>query len=125
MDGGITVPGFTEGGRLDVKKSHIYLGGAPPHSPYLPPEATLYKTPFRGCIHSLQIWNNKVRKLYILTSSIFVFRSKMLGLVPQDLVVKLILQVKSMFMMWSISTVWNNVNDHGRNEGHQRSAKYV
>ena len=49
----------------------------------------------------------------------------MLGLVPQDLVVKLILQVKSMFMMWSISTVWNNVNDHGRNEGHQRSAKYV
>ena len=73
VDGGITVPGFTEGGRLDVKKSHIYLGGAPPHSPYLPPEATLYKTPFRGCIHSLQIWNNKVRELYILTSSIFVF----------------------------------------------------
>ena len=60
VDGGPVVPGFTRGDGINVRRSPVYLGGAPLQSQYLPP-ATLYKTSFMGCIHSMRLDNKKVR----------------------------------------------------------------
>ena len=61
IDGGRSVRGATLGGgvRMNVRRTPVYLGGAPGQSQYLPP-ATLYKTPFKGCIHSMRVDNKKV-----------------------------------------------------------------
>ena len=49
---------------MKVRRTPIYLGGAPADSPHLPTQATLYKTGFHGCILSMKVWNNKVFNLY-------------------------------------------------------------
>ena len=59
IDGGLVVPGFTLGDGMNVRRSPVYLGGAPRQSEYLPP-AKLYKTNFKGCIHSMRLDNKKV-----------------------------------------------------------------
>ena len=59
IDGGLVVPGFTFGDGMNVRRTPVYLGGAPGQSEYLPP-ATLYKTNFKGCIHSMRLDNKKV-----------------------------------------------------------------
>ena len=64
IDGGLVVPGFTFGDGMNVRRTPVYLGGAPGQSEYLPP-ATLYKTNFKGCIHSMRLDNKKVRGIGI------------------------------------------------------------
>ena len=59
IDGGRVVPGFTSGDGMKVRRTPVYLGGAPGYSEYLPP-AKLYKTNFKGCIHSMRLDNKKV-----------------------------------------------------------------
>ena len=61
VDGGKIVEGFTSGqSSLNVRRSPIYLGGAPEDSKYLPTQATLYKTAFKGCLLEMKIWNTKI-----------------------------------------------------------------
>ena len=66
MDGGPVVPGFTkgEGQKMQVRRTPIFLAGAPSDSLYLPRQATLYKTAFKGCILNMKVWNNKVENKY-------------------------------------------------------------
>ena len=63
VDGGPIVPGFTrgEGVRMKVRRTPIFLAGAPSTSLFLPSQATLYKTAFKGCILKMKVWNNKVK----------------------------------------------------------------
>ena len=62
IDGGRRVSGSARGGqRINVRRTPVYLGGAPTHSKYLPP-AKLYKTPFKGCIHNMRVDNKKVTR---------------------------------------------------------------
>ena len=62
MDDGPIVPGFTnsQSTKMNVRRTPIFLGGAPEASPYLPKQATLYKTDFKGCISRMKVWNKKV-----------------------------------------------------------------
>lgn len=62
VDGGPVVPGFTkgEGQKMQVRRTPIFLAGAPSNSLYLPRQATLYKTAFKGCILKMKVWNNKI-----------------------------------------------------------------
>ena len=77
IDGGRRVTGTTRGGdiRMNVRRTPVYLGGAPRHSKYLPP-AKLYKTPFKGCIHSMRVDNKKVEQLTIYSKLGFKLWSK-------------------------------------------------
>ena len=70
VDGGPIVPGFTkgEGVKMKVRRTPIFLAGAPPNSLYLPSQATLYKTAFKGCILNMKVWNNKVEQILIFQS---------------------------------------------------------
>ena len=68
IDGGLVVPGFTLGDKMNVRRTPVYLGGAPLQSEYLPP-ARLYKTNFKGCIHSMRLDNKKVKFISVSRSS--------------------------------------------------------
>lgn len=70
VDGGPIVPGFTkgEGEKMKVRRTPIFLAGAPSNSLYLPSQATLYKTAFKGCILEMKVWNNKVKQILIFPS---------------------------------------------------------
>ena len=61
LDGGKVIEGFAQGAglRLIVRRSPVFLGGAPINSDYLPP-AQLYKTGFKGCILKMRVENKKV-----------------------------------------------------------------
>jgi len=62
LDRGAVIKGTAQGtGRkLILRRSPVYLGGAPFNSNSLPP-AKLYKTGFKGCILKMRVENKKVR----------------------------------------------------------------
>ena len=80
VDGGRRVMGTTRGGDLNmqVRRTPVYLGGAPRNSRYLPP-AKLYKTPFKGCIHSMRVDNKKVKTPARDITTYPTIKAKLLG----------------------------------------------
>jgi len=63
LDGGKVIKGFAQGSgrKLILRRSPVFLGGAPLNSTSLPP-AKLYKTGFKGCILKMRVENKKVRE---------------------------------------------------------------
>jgi len=62
VDGGAVAAGNARGAgkRMSVRRAPVYLGGAPPDSAYLMPEAKLYKTGYKGCILNMRVENKKI-----------------------------------------------------------------